>query len=70
MLAMRPLVLHDFEAAIASQPATTGPRCALLHWFCDVYCNAELSGNRTICFAFNEPKYNHSPYSRTVVIGE
>ncbi|MNO96947.1 hypothetical protein D3C76_886380 [compost metagenome] len=34
------------------------------------YCSAVLSGNRTRFFALNEPKYNQSPYSRAVVIGE
>ena len=32
--------------------------------------SAASNGIRAICVAFNEPKYNHCPYSRTVVIGE
>jgi hypothetical protein len=35
-----------------------------------VHFNAASNGIRAICVAFNEPKYNHDPYSRTVVIGE
>jgi len=31
---------------------------------------AASRGIRAMCVAFSEPKYNHSPYSRTVVIGE
>ncbi len=34
------------------------------------FSKAVLNGNRTMFFAFSEPKYNHSPYSRTVVTGE
>ena len=34
------------------------------------HCNALLNGRRTMFCAFSEPKYNQSPYSRTVVIGE
>ncbi len=31
---------------------------------------AASNGIRAMCVAFSEPKYNQSPYSRTVVIGE
>jgi hypothetical protein len=41
-----------------------GPDRGLAH------CNALLNGNRTMFCAFSEPKYNQSPYSRTVVMGE
>jgi hypothetical protein len=33
-------------------------------------CNAVLNGNRAMCRAVSDPRYNQSPYSRTVVMGE
>jgi len=49
---------------IASKLAPTGSEAGLAH------CSALLNGNRTMFCAFSEPKYNQSPYSRTVVMGE
>ncbi len=34
------------------------------------HLSASAKGKRAICEAFNDPKYNHGPYSRAVVIGE
>jgi hypothetical protein len=36
----------------------------------NAYFNAVLNGNRAMCRAFSDPRYNQSPYSRTVVMGE
>jgi hypothetical protein len=61
--ALSTLMLPDGSPSRASSaPTGTG--------FFSAYCNALLNGNRAICLAFNDPKYNQSPYSRTVVIGE
>lgn len=32
--------------------------------------NASFNGKRAMLVFFNEPRYNQSPYSRAVVIGE
>ena len=38
--------------------------------FCQSRASASFSGKRAMLLLFNEPRYNQSPYSRALVIGE
>ncbi|KPU60584.1 hypothetical protein AN403_4413 [Pseudomonas fluorescens] len=58
------LIDRVVQTFFASKLAPTGSDAGLAH------CNALLNGNRAMFCAFSEPKYNQSPYSRTVVMGE
>ena len=41
-----------------------------LPFFHSAGANARANGKRAMLVFFNEPRYNQSPYSRAVVIGE
>lgn len=41
-----------------------------LPFFHSAGASAKASGKRAMLVFFNEPRYNQSPYSRAVVIGE
>ncbi|POA27419.1 hypothetical protein C1895_00005, partial [Pseudomonas sp. FW305-3-2-15-E-TSA4] len=55
---------HRFREQARSHIGITAPTFAMHHF------NASANGNRAMCVAFSDPRYNQSPYSRAVVIGE